>query len=167
VAEQVERLAHHARRGEVWDKTLAYLRQSGEKAMAQSADREAVGSFEQALGALRHLPEQRDTREQAIDLRLALRSALYPSGDSGRILALLREAETLAESLDDPGRLGQVLLHLSTHFRLIGAHEQTLSAAQRVLALATAGGDAVLHALANRNLGFAYEAQSDYWRAID
>ena len=32
VAEQVERLAHHALRGEVWDKALAYCRQAGEKA---------------------------------------------------------------------------------------------------------------------------------------
>ncbi len=79
VAEQVERLAHHALRGEVWDKALAYCRQAGEKALARSAHREAVGSFEQALSALPHLPEQRDTREQAIDLRLALRSALRPS----------------------------------------------------------------------------------------
>ena len=57
VAEQVERLAHHALRGEVWDKALAYCRQAGEKAMARSAYREAVGYFEQALSALPHLPE--------------------------------------------------------------------------------------------------------------
>ena len=42
LTEQVERLAHHALRGEVWDKTLAYSRQAAEKAMAQSAPREAV-----------------------------------------------------------------------------------------------------------------------------
>src|SRR5262249_52735347 len=79
--DQVERLAHHALRGEMWDKALAYCRQAGEKAMAQSAHREAVGYFEQALRALSHLPEQRDTLEQAIDLRLALRPALFPLGD--------------------------------------------------------------------------------------
>src|SRR5205809_4040948 len=39
VAEQVERLAHHALRGEVWDKALAYCRQAGEKAVARSAYR--------------------------------------------------------------------------------------------------------------------------------
>ena len=84
VPEQVERLAHHALRGELWDKALTYCRQAGEKAMARSAYREAVAYFEQALSALSHLPEQRDTREQAIDLRLALRSALSPlSGDHG------------------------------------------------------------------------------------
>ena len=76
LAEQVERLAHHALRGEVWDKALAYFRQAGEKAMARSAYREAVGYFEQALAPSRICQRQRDTREQAIDLRLALRSAL-------------------------------------------------------------------------------------------
>ena len=60
--------------------------------MARSAYREAVGSFEQALSALSHLPETRATHEQAIDLRFALRSALLPSGDYGHILACLREA---------------------------------------------------------------------------
>ena len=58
--------------------------------MARSAYRVAVGCFEQALSALPRLPETRATREQTIDLQLALRSALRPLGDSGRILALLR-----------------------------------------------------------------------------
>ena len=60
-------------------------------------------------------------REQAIDLRLALRSALFPSGDSERILGYLREAETLAAALDDPRRLGHISGFLSVHFRNIGA----------------------------------------------
>jgi tetratricopeptide (TPR) repeat protein len=167
LAEHVDHLAHHAVRGEVWDKALAYFRQAGEKAMARSAHREAAGYFEQALSALPHLPEQRDTREQAIDLRLALRSALYPSGDSGRILAVLREADLLAEALGDPRRLGQVSVLLSRHFYFMGAYDQSMAAGQRALALATAGGDGVLHALANQRLGIAYQAQGDYRRAID
>src|SRR5712692_8193272 len=61
VAEQVERLAHHALRGEVWAKAVTYCQQAGEKALARSAHREAVGSFEQALQALAHRPEDGDT----------------------------------------------------------------------------------------------------------
>jgi tetratricopeptide (TPR) repeat protein len=165
--EQVERLAHHALRGEVWDKALAYCRQAGEKAMARSASREAVEYFEQALRALPHLPEQRSTHEQAIDLRLALRSALLPSGASEPILRYLREAETLAAALDDPRRLGHISGFLSVYFRNIGAYDQAIAAAQRALALATASKDAVVHALANLYLGAAYWAQGDYLRAID
>jgi len=167
VAEQVERLAHHALRGEVWDKALTYCRQAGEKALAQSANREAAGHFEQALNALPHLPDRRDTREQAIDLRLALRTALRPLGDFGRILAALREAEALAVALDDHRRLGQVSLSLVIHFRIMGAHDQAIAAGQRALELATASGDVVLHALVNLRFGQAYFFQDDYRRAID
>jgi class 3 adenylate cyclase/tetratricopeptide (TPR) repeat protein len=167
VAEQVDRLAYHALRGEVWDKALVYCRQAGEKAMARSASHEAVGSFEQALGALPHLPATRDTREQAIDLRLVLGSALLPSGDYGHILACLREAESLAAALDDTRRLAQVSVLLSRHFYFMGVYDQAIAAAQRVLALATADGDVVLLALANLRLGIAYHIQGDYHRAID
>jgi tetratricopeptide (TPR) repeat protein len=167
VAEQVERMAHHALRGEVWEKALVYGRQAGEKAMARSAYSEAVGSFEQALSALGHLPEQRDTIEQAIDLRLALRSALFPSGDSERILGYLREAETLAAALNDPRRLGHISGFLSVYFRNIGAYDQAIAAAQRALALATASEEVVLQALANQRLGLTYQSQGDYRRAID
>ena len=167
VVEQAERLAQHALRGEVWDKALAYCRQAGEKAMARSIYHEAVGYFEQALRALPHLPEQRALRELAIDLRLALRSALFPSGDAERILVYLREAEALAAALDDPGRLGQIAGFLSVHFRNRGAYDQAIAAARRALALATTSEEGVLHALAHQRLGLAYQSQGDYQRAID
>ena len=150
VAEQVERLAHHALRGEVWAKALVYCRQAGEKAMARSAYREAMGYFEQALSALPHLPETRDTREQAIDLRLALRSALR------RLATLGASWPSCARPSPSPRPStilvgwGRSLLFLSRHFYFMGAYDQAMAAAQRAFALATAGGDVVLHALANR-----------------
>ena len=159
MVEQVERLAYHALRGEVWDKALAYSRQAGEKAMARSAHHEAVRSFEQALSSLSHLPEQRATQEQALDLQLALRSALWPIGDFERSLACLRQAERLAATLDDPHRLGQVSLNLAAYFRIMGAYDQAIAAAQRALALGTARGDVSLQALANLRLGYIHQSQ--------
>jgi class 3 adenylate cyclase/tetratricopeptide (TPR) repeat protein len=167
VAEQVEHLAHHALRGELWDKALLYCRQAGEKAIGRSAYREAVGYFEQALAALEHLPDSRAITEQAIDIRLGMRTALNPLGDLGRVLTYLYEADAIAVTLDDPRRLGQIACFLSSHFTNGGAHDQAITAAQRALALATVSGDAALHALANYYLGFAYEGQGDYHRAID
>jgi tetratricopeptide (TPR) repeat protein len=135
--------------------------------MARSAHREAAGSFEQALSALAHLPPERDTREQAVDLRLALYAALRPLGDAERVLVSLREAEALATALDDPRRLTRVSIALSAHIRSMGADDQAITAAQRALALATAGGDVVQQALANHILGLSYYDQGDYRRAID
>jgi tetratricopeptide (TPR) repeat protein len=167
VAEQVERLAQHALRGEMWDKALVYCRQAGEKAMTRSAHREAVGYFELALSALRHLPETPDTREQFFDLHAALRNALLPSGDFGRALASVRETEAFAESLDDPRLLARVSSSLFTYFYAMGAYDQAIAAAQHALALATASGDVVRQGLVNDRLGVVYHAQGDYRRAID
>jgi tetratricopeptide (TPR) repeat protein len=166
VSEQVERLAYHALRGEVWEKAVAYGRQAGEKAVARSAPREAVRSFEQALTALAHLPERRDTREQAIDLRLALRIALRPFEDSERMARCLREAEALMAALDDPGRLARVLRARANYAYFTGTYDQAIAASERVLALATAGGDVVPQAMAHFQLALADHGRGDYPRAM-
>jgi predicted ATPase len=103
LAEQVDRLAHHAVRGEVWDKALSYCRQAGARAVAGSAHHEAVRYFEQALAALAQLPERRDRLEQAIDLRCDLRNALLPLGEQVRMVDHLRAAEAPAELVQDLG----------------------------------------------------------------
>ena len=167
VAEQVERLAHHALRGEVWGKALRYCRQAGEKAMTRSAYHEAVGCFEQALSALPHLPETRDTREQAIDLRLALRVALVPLGEYGQILDHLRAAETLAHVLDDRQRLVRVSLYMTEYYREMSDLDHALESGQRALALATTLGEVGFQVSAQYLLGVIYYDLGDYRRAVD
>ncbi|MCZ6524811.1 MAG: AAA family ATPase, partial [Alphaproteobacteria bacterium] len=108
LTEQVERLAEHALRGEVWDKAEAYFWQSGAKAATRAAYRDAVSCYEQALAALEHLPEGRETHEHAIDLRIDLRHALFPLGEFGRMAWHLHGAEERASALGDDVRLGQV-----------------------------------------------------------
>jgi len=49
---QVERLAYHAFRGEVWAKVVVYCQQAGAKAAERCALRDAAVAFEQALVAL-------------------------------------------------------------------------------------------------------------------
>ena len=105
--DQVERLAQHALRGEVWDKAW---RTAGRRGTKPRRARPPRGGGVLRAGAQRPpaSAETRDTLAQAIDLRLALRSALRLLGDFGRVLAYLREAESLAAALDDQHRLGQV-----------------------------------------------------------
>src|SRR3989454_10159076 len=77
VDDVVELIAYHFGRGQVWERAPTYLRQSAVKAQRRSAHREALASLEEALGALRHLPETPETLEQGIDVRLELRGSLY------------------------------------------------------------------------------------------
>jgi tetratricopeptide (TPR) repeat protein len=160
-------LAHHALRGEVWDKALAYYRQAGAKAMAGSANREAVACFEHALQALQHLPDSGALREQAIDVRFDLRNALFPLEEHERILAHLRDAETLAAELNDHRRLGQIYTYMASAFWLMGNHEGAATLSQNALSLAEAGGDVTLEVMANYRLGQAHYWLGDYRRVID
>jgi DNA-binding winged helix-turn-helix (wHTH) protein len=131
---QVAHLAHHALRGEVWDKAVVYCRQAGVQALARSAYREAVTSFEQALEALQHLPKSHATRAQAIDIRLDLRNALWTLGDLDRLSVNLQEAEGLAKTLGDPHRLGWASVYLLAHFAQVCDPDCALTSGQRALA---------------------------------
>jgi predicted ATPase/DNA-binding winged helix-turn-helix (wHTH) protein len=168
LAEQVDRLAHHAIRGEVWDKAVTYGRQAGAKAAERSALREAAEAFEQALTALQHLPDSRTTREQAIDLRFDLRNALHLLNEEGRILNHLRQAEPLAEALGDQRRLGQLAGYLSVCLRHQGNIDEALASAQRALAIGTTLGDVGLQVAANSFLGELYLwVLNDYRQAVE
>src|SRR6266540_3545945 len=76
LAEQVERLAHHAARGELGDKAVGYLRQAGGKAFANSAHTDALAYFTQALDLLGKLAPGPARDREELSLRLALGPAL-------------------------------------------------------------------------------------------
>jgi class 3 adenylate cyclase/tetratricopeptide (TPR) repeat protein len=163
LAEHLERLAHHAVRGDLWGQAVPYLRQAGAKAFARSAHREALASFEQALTALIHLPETRETREQAIDVRFELRNALFPLAEFARIERYLQEAESLAMSLNDQRRLGWGSAYMSGHHLLSGSHATDVRRfAQRVEAIGETLGDVPLQIAAQYYLVTACHISGDY-----
>jgi class 3 adenylate cyclase/tetratricopeptide (TPR) repeat protein len=166
LAEQVDRLAHHALRGEVWDKAVAACHQAGTHAIAHSAYREAVTYFEQALSALQQLPARPDTQAQAIDLRLDLRRALWPLGEIERMFAYLQEAAVLAGALGDHHRLGWVSAYLLAYFMQTGESDHALASGQRALAIAADLGDVGLTVTAQNYLGQVYCSLGDYRRAV-
>jgi class 3 adenylate cyclase/tetratricopeptide (TPR) repeat protein len=167
LAEHVERLGHHALRGERWAKAVAYLQQAGAKAAARSAHREAVAYFEEALAALGHLPESRDSLEQAIDLRFDLRNSLYPLGERERVYAYLQEAETLAGALEDSRRLGWVSIGMSNYAWLMGDPDRAVEAGERARGIASPLEDVALQVETTYRLGQAYWALGDYRRATE
>jgi class 3 adenylate cyclase/tetratricopeptide (TPR) repeat protein len=167
LTDQVDWLAHHAFRGEAWDKAVRYCRQAGLKAAARSVHREAVARYEQALAALTHLPEQQETTAQAIDLRCDLRNSLMPLGEYEQIGDYLRQAETLAEGLQDRRRLGRLAAYMAQYLWATVHHQRAVEVGQRARALATELGDLSLQVVANYIVAFAYHDLSDYRPAMD
>ena len=148
----------------MWETAVTYLRQAGARAFARSANQEAVASFEQSLTALSHVPETRETVEQGVDLRLALRNALWPLGRFETGFGHLRDAEHLAEKLGDQRRLGWIAAYLAEHTRQTGHAADAPAFAERALTIAEGVGDLSLRVAANYYLGSAYFVAGDYRR---
>ena len=166
LVEHVERLAHHARQGEVWDKAVRYLHQAGTKALLRSAHREAASYYEQALDALRRLPEHPDSIAESLDLRFDLRTALMPLGEFGRIRALLDEAETIAETVGDLRRLGRALNFKVIQFALFGDFGAAIEAGLRALVIGESQADVAVQIVAHGYLGQAYRDRGECREAV-
>jgi len=163
--EHVERLAHHAFRGDAWTKAVDYLRQAGRKAFARSANRETVAYLGQALASLAHLPETRATLEQGIDIRFDLRNSLFPLGELDAMLAHLRDAERIAEAIGDKRRIGWVWVYLSQYHWVTGRLTEARSFGERAKAIADALDDSSLRAVANYYSGAACFSSTAYREA--
>jgi tetratricopeptide (TPR) repeat protein len=167
VAEQVERLAHHALQGEVWDKALAYCQQAGEKALARAAHREAVGYLERALVAAQRLPAQPDLLVQRIEIRIVLDNTFLTLGDPKRGFDYLHEAVVLAETLGDQRQLGRIANSMTHYFLRTGDFEAAREYGQQALGHATASGALVEQAMARGMAGTVYFLLGNYHCAAD
>ncbi len=165
--EHVERLADHALRGESWPDAVRWGRLAAQKASARSAYREALAFLEQALQAAARLPDERDTLALRIDLRIEMRSVLFPLREITRDLQNLEAAEPLAERLADPRRTAQLLTLKTRDLSILGHARRALECGRRAVAAAEAVGELELEVLANAYLGSVCVARGAYREAID
>src|SRR5262245_50324374 len=166
LTEQLEWLAYHALRGEVWDKALAYSRQAAEKATRRSAHREAWSHLEQAIAVLPHLPQTQATLEQAVDLRLAVRTCLGPLGEWTRWIALGPEAESLAKALNDLRRESFVHCSDSLALGFGGRSSEAIKHGEQGMTIAESLQEPMLRIDARYSLGHAYWHPGAYRTAI-
>jgi class 3 adenylate cyclase/tetratricopeptide (TPR) repeat protein len=164
---EIERLAHHALRGELREKAVDYLRQAGGKAAARSAPEDARVWFEQALGVLEALPESQSTLEQAFEIRLELRPVMQQLGEGRRMLERLREAEALAERLNDDRRRGRVYALATNDYSRLGELDEALVTGSRALEIAGRLGDVRLRILTTSFLGQVHYYRGEYERAVE
>ncbi len=167
LGDQVERLAHHAVRGDCKDKAIHYLRQSGEKAAARSALGDARSCFEQALDILKTLPDGQSTQEQAIDIRLELRPVLRQLGEGRQMLEHLREAEAMAVRLHDDRRRGLACSFMTTAYASVDQLDEAAASGARALEIAERLGDAKLRLVSKSFLAQVYCYRAEYDRVVE
>ena len=165
--EQVERLAHHAMRGEKREKAVHYLRQAGGRAAARWALADARVCFEQALTVLTALPKNRTGLEQAFEVRLELRRVLRQLGEGRQMLERLREAETLAEQLKDDHRRGQVCAFMTTVLSGLDELDEAVVTGTRAIEIAERLGNLRLRIVAASCLEQAYYYRGEYEHVVE
>jgi predicted ATPase len=138
VSEHVELLAHHAVRGELWEKAVEYLHQAGRKAAARSAYKESVSYFEQALETLNRLAANRKTLERAIDLRIDLGPTLIAIKGfaAPEVVQTYTQAREMCERLGDTPQLFPVLWALSRVHNYCGGMQVARELGEQLLVLA-------------------------------
>jgi class 3 adenylate cyclase/tetratricopeptide (TPR) repeat protein len=166
-SDHAELLAHHALGGEVWDKAIDYLRESGARAYARGALRKALDCCEQALALLPRLPGGRVDVERAIDVRLDLHAPLFGLGQIPRLVALHREGAALAEKVGDNHRLGRVLSRLGLYAFVSAAYREGLAHAERAAAISKETRDPELSVTTSYFLGVNHLAMGHHRAAID
>jgi tetratricopeptide (TPR) repeat protein len=164
---EVERLARHALRGEMWEKAVHYLREAGIKAADRSALSDARAWFERALGSLEHLPESPFSLNQGLEIRLELWRVLNQLGEVRQALQSLREAEVLADRLNDERQQGRVSATTTNLHSLLGELDEALVTGNRALDIAGRLEDARLRILGTTYLEQAHYFRGEYERVVE
>ncbi len=157
---------HHVE-SEAWAPALRHLRQAAAAAYCRGAHRESAACLEQALDAIGHLPETRETVEQAIDLRFNLRNALLPLWERRRILEILQEAHALAEGIGDEARVGRAAAFLAHYHWAVARYDESVEQGRRALAIAERRGDAALWLSSRFYLAQVHHTRGEYRAAAD
>jgi len=175
VGEKVELLAHHAVRGEAWDRAARYLYQAGEKALAQSRPRAATSLYQSAVDALDHQGESAD-RVLKLDALLELWVTKVSTSQLEDLQEVGEKAEVLARALSDGPRLARVQVRQAQAVALMGLFPGTFDSAIERAREAFLHADAVdlrtrsyaqfIAGVSCRDLGRLGDAIDEYGRGI-
>ena len=117
-----ETLAYHYSQSDNFPKAYEYLKLSGDKALKNNANNEAVRFYKEALRMLDAQPESLENKKEKLEVFIKMTLPLvflsYPEGS----LEILQNAEKLAQELGDQEGLVRIQSTLSTYHTLTGGN---------------------------------------------
>jgi predicted ATPase len=152
---QPEVLAYHYQEAGNHQLAIRCWFESGQRALAQSANVEAIANFRKALQLLNALPETPERTKQEIDIQLALGIPLiavqgYASAETREAFS---RARTLCLRLGNIPEYFQALFGLWGHSWMCGKNDDALRMADEFLSRSRALSDPVLLMVAHRVMG--------------
>ncbi|WP_043160102.1 adenylate/guanylate cyclase domain-containing protein [Bradyrhizobium sp. Ai1a-2] len=166
---QPEVLAYHYQEAGNHPLAIRCWFKSGQRALANSANVEAIGNFRKALQLLNAMPDTLERTRQEIDIQLALGIPLIAV--QGYASAETREAFSQARALCL--RLGNIPEYLQALFGLwgnlwmSGKNDEALGMAEEFLSRAQALSDAVPPMVAHRMMGSSLLTIGDFRSSAD
>jgi predicted ATPase len=135
VASEPELVAHHCAEAGLTERAILFWRRAGERAVARSQNREAVGHLTRGLALVETLPTGRGRSELELSLRVPLGHALM--ADAGYASAEVEGAyvriRDVAREVGEAEQLGPALFTLWMNYVGRGMHEAALDAGQELL----------------------------------
>lgn len=155
VETQPELLAHHHSEAGNHELAVRFWYKSGQRAIAHSANVEAIAHFRKALEALAGWPDTPERAGQEIELQLALGIPLiavhgYAAEETREVFA---RARALCLQQNSPGEYFQALYGLWGHSWMSGKNDEALSMANEFLSRAEASQDIVPLMVGHRVMG--------------
>jgi class 3 adenylate cyclase/predicted ATPase len=155
VENQPELLAYHYQEAGNHQLAIHSWFESGQRALAHSANVEAIANFRKALQLLNTLPETPERTKQEIDIQLALGIPLiavrgYASADTSEAFS---RARTLCLRLGNIPEYFQALFGLWGHKWMSGKNDEALHMADEFLSRSRALSDSVPLMVAHRVMG--------------
>jgi predicted ATPase len=164
----VEVLAHHAARGELWQPAASYLYRAGAKAQTEARYGPAVDFYEAAVDALRRLGEAADPRLE-LEVSLELWSTRISTNRVEGLGELAARVEALARRLEAGPRLAQVQVRQAQAIAFADTVPGKLESALDLAREAAAGADAAdlrTRSYARFVMGVAYRDMGRFEEAI-
>ena len=129
-------LAYHFFSAESWQKALDYSIRSGDAAFRVCAYAEARDHYGRALECLKHLEDDPKYLRQKIEITIQLVGTSLHAGVPEKNLAMLVEAEQIAQLLNDPVLVARVQLWIGRAHYIGGKLKEAAGYYQKALSLA-------------------------------
>ncbi len=169
VETEPEALAHHWTRAEVADKAARYWLKAGQRALARSANVEAIRHLANGIRLLDRVSGEADRAWLDFNLNLSLGQACYmvKGPAAAETVRAYTRAQELVEAVDDPEERYALLYGIFSCYHFAARFGLAEEPAQRALALATRDRDAGHMCQAHRMLGYIRFFKGDLTGALD
>jgi len=164
-----ELLAHHYTHATHPERAIPYWQQAGQRALKRSANPEAISHLTQGLTLLQSLPEdpERDQKELAMQVGLSPAFMITKGWGAVEVEQCSKRAQALSKKLGDGPSLYAATWGLCFNYFLRGQMNDSLEMGEKVLQMAYATDNPVLHVGAHHAIGYSYHYRGDFTKSLE